>query len=74
MKREEFWECSVNDLKRGYVYDENEKCYCCALCEEKFIDGIVYSIGDYMVTAEKAVEMHCEMEHGNLFYYYLQLG
>ncbi len=62
-----FKELAVNEIARGYEYQEEEKKYTCIFCQEAFEEGVIYTSMGRSVTAEKAVEEHMEIEHKSVF-------
>jgi len=69
-----FWNATVDELKRGYIFDTGEKTYACLLCDKIFEHGIIYPLGDQLFAAEKAIQAHIQSAHPNLFDYYLGMG
>ena len=59
--------CTVDDLMKGYVYDESHRVYTCLFCGEIFEEDLVYKCEEQLCTAKKAVEMHIIKEHGSPF-------
>ena len=59
--------CTVDDLMKGYVYDESHRVYTCLFCGEIFEEDLVYKCDEQLCTAKKAVEMHILQEHGSPF-------
>lgn len=62
-----FKELSVEELVKGYVKRQKTGEYSCIFCGEIYEEGVVYSIGGRMVTAEKAAGEHMEEVHGGVF-------
>lgn len=58
---------SVSELKNGYVYDEKIKLYTCLFCSAQYEDGIVYTCGNLLADANKAVRLHIAEKHGSVF-------
>lgn len=63
----EFKDLSVDELTRGYVIDEDKKEYTCIFCGEKFENGLIYTSGGRLVTAEKAMIEHIFNAHDGAF-------
>lgn len=74
MKPEEFWEKSIEDLKRGYCFDSEKNLFICLICGREYEDGIIYKSEEKYIQAEKAIKMHIMEEHINPFFEYLKLG
>ena len=66
-QNEQFWQSSVEDIKRGYVYDEENEKYICLICEECFEQGYIYQFDNKLMEAKKAIEQHIEGKHGSIF-------
>jgi hypothetical protein len=69
-----FWEASVEDLARGYSYDEQSKTYSCLICHQVFEKGIIYPYGQLYLEAERAARQHMTDEHVSMFHYLIQLN
>ncbi|MEF3304923.1 DUF2087 domain-containing protein [Paenibacillus sp. GYB003] len=72
-KFDRFWDAGLDELKRGYAYDEGTDCYVCLVCGERFEKGAVYPLGPKFYEAEKRTALHVADEHGSMFDYLLQL-
>ncbi len=57
---------SVEDIKKGYVYDKKEKAFICSICDKSFPVDEIFKIGDRYVKADKAASSHIESEHGDM--------
>jgi len=69
-----FWSASIEEIKRGYVYDENKREYICLICGKSFEKGIVYSQDSHFYEAEKMAEVHLTQEHSSMFEYFLNMN
>lgn len=68
-----FWRASLDELKQGYrLVSANEE-YVCIICGERFTQGRIYPFDQAWFTAEKAVQIHIDREHGSVFQYLLGL-
>ncbi|EJR03790.1 MULTISPECIES: DUF2087 domain-containing protein [Bacillus] len=70
---EKFWDASVEELKKGYVFDEVAEEYICLACGETFIKGVIYQENQVLYEAEKFVQLHIQNEHTSMFEYLLNL-
>ncbi|PFA25186.1 transcriptional regulator [Bacillus cereus] len=70
---EKFWDASIEELKKGYIFEEDTEEYICLACGEKFIKGIIYQNQNVLYEAEKFVQLHIENEHVSMFEYLLNL-
>lgn len=63
----DYGKLTLEELKKGYIYDlENDK-YICNYCEQSFENGQIFSIDDNFYTAEHAIKKHIDNLHkGNL--------
>ncbi|MFC7442223.1 DUF2087 domain-containing protein [Laceyella putida] len=68
-----FWDASVEELKRGYVYDQEADAYVCLVCGQTFEQGIIYSDNHTFYEAERFTKHHIHKEHGSMFAYLLGL-
>jgi len=68
-----FWNCSLNELKNGYIYDELEEEFICLICGAKYSDGTVYQLEDTFYEARKAIKMHIRSAHGSVFHFLLSM-
>ena len=68
-----FWDSSVEDISKGYIYDEVSKNYICLICGKKFARGLIFNEGGVLMDAEMAAEVHIGMAHGSVFEYLLSL-
>ncbi|MDT8717115.1 DUF2087 domain-containing protein [Clostridium sp. 19966] len=67
-----FLEADINEIKRGYSFDEDNGTYKCLICEEKFENGEIYPIEGRFFEAGRAVESHVEEKHGNMLKFLLE--
>ncbi|KPI47537.1 DUF2087 domain-containing protein [Clostridioides difficile] len=56
---------SINDIKQGYVFNDELNCYICITCAKTYEMGEIYRIGDRFFEASKAIELHMELEHSD---------
>ena len=61
--RKEFKELTIEELKKGYYFSENTKAYHCIFCGEVFEEGLIYTVGEKMMIAEKAAATHIDDVH-----------
>jgi len=71
---ERFWNAAVEEIQRGYVYDEKTGEYACLVCGQGFAQGVIYPIGDSLFDAERAVREHVDRDHLPLFEYLLNMN
>jgi len=69
-----FWQASVEDLKKGYLFDSQQDSYICLVCGEQFKQGVIYPMGEALYDAQKAMCVHIESSHPPIFEFYLALG
>ena len=72
MSTTHFWNADTNEYKTGYTLHENT--YACLFCGKQYEQGIIYPVADQLLEAKKAIEVHIQAEHGELFYHYLKMG
>ncbi|MGV8982264.1 DUF2087 domain-containing protein [Clostridium sp.] len=68
-----FWESSVEDMSKGYIYDETSENYICLICGEEFTRGLIFNEGGVLMEAAMAVKVHIGKAHGCVFEYLLSL-
>jgi DNA-binding CsgD family transcriptional regulator len=69
-----FWNASLDELKRGYVFQEANESYVCLVCGKSFTKGIIYSEDQIYYEAEKFAAVHIVKEHVSMFDYLLNLN
>ena len=69
-----FWDADVQEMKRGYIWNEEVGGYTCLICGKTYEEGIVYPQGELLFTAEKALKDHISKEHGSVFGYLMELN
>ncbi len=57
----------IEDIKKGYAYNPDNQLFTCLICGKEFQTGEVFSFGDKLYEAVKAVQFHIEEEHGDMF-------
>ena len=72
MKKDYFWQASVEELKAGYYFDQGA--FYCLICGAYFEEGIIYPQEEKLYTAERAVQAHICSEHSSPFDYYLKMS
>lgn len=73
MDNEYLSEASVEELTKGYTFDEKKKGYVCLVCNQLFEDGVIYPFDNRLYEARKAIEVHIGKEHTSMFHYLIQL-
>ncbi|HMM20986.1 MAG TPA: DUF2087 domain-containing protein [Selenomonadales bacterium] len=68
-----FWQASLEELKRGYLYSPATEEYICLACGARFVRGTVYPLGSALYEAGKMTELHVEQAHGSAFQFLLSL-
>ena len=66
-------QASVDDLKRGYVFDATQDRFLCLRCGFKTEPGQIYRTADAYYDAEKFIRIHIDTEHGSALQILLQL-
>ncbi len=69
-----FWDASIREMKRGYIWDEEAGVYICLICGKTYEDGVIYPQGELLYSAEKALKNHISKEHGSVFEYLMDLN
>jgi hypothetical protein len=68
-----FWNASVEEIKRGYIFKEDTEEYICLLCGSSFKKGIIYPDNGTLYEAGKYIEVHIGKEHSSTFEFLLNL-
>lgn len=71
---EVFWNSSIEDIKKGYVYDDKSGIYTCIICGENFERGVIYKDEDNFYDAEKYMKLHILKKHGSVFEYLINMN
>lgn len=61
-----FWDASIEELKQGYIFDQNQKQYICLVCGKSFEKGMIYSKEDIFYEAEKFTQLHIQHAHSSM--------
>jgi len=69
-----FWNASIEDLKRGFLFNKQEDIYACLFCGTTFERGVIYPMDDLYLDAEKAINTHIKTHHPSTFDFYLGMG
>lgn len=69
-----FWQASLAELKKGYLYHRPDDAFVCLICGTRFSKGIVYAGDDGLLyEAEKYMQMHIKQAHQSAFHSLLNL-
>lgn len=71
---EVFWNSSIEDIKKGYVYDDKSGIYTCIICGENFERGVIYKDKENLYDAEKYMKFHIIKKHGSVFEYLINMN
>ncbi len=64
-----FWNASINELKKGYVFDKTNECLTCIICGKEYMPGIIYSVNNQLVDSKLAMRSHIKEKHVSTFHY-----
>ncbi|MEK7431894.1 MAG: DUF2087 domain-containing protein [Cyanobacteriota bacterium] len=68
-----FWKSSLEEIKKGYVFDDEKKIITCLICGKTFEKGIIYSHKEILYEAEKYIHIHINETHGSVFDFLLEM-
>ncbi len=68
-----FWNASVEEIKKGYIFKEDTEEYICLLCGRSFSKGIIYPEDGILYEAGKYIEVHIGKEHSSTFEFLLNM-
>lgn len=71
---EVFWNSSIEDIKKGYVYYDKSGIYTCIICGENFERGVIYKDEETLCDAEKYMKLHIIKKHGSVFEYLINMN
>lgn len=69
-----FWQASLEDIKRGYIYQEESEAFICLMCGKSFENGVVYPADGKLLMAEKFIRNHIRDAHRSTFHFLLGLS
>lgn len=69
-----FWNASIDEITRGYVYDKESESYTCLICGSKYEKGVIYQDDNLFFEAEKYQRRHIEQAHGSVFNYLISMN
>ena len=72
MEKNNFFDLSLEALKVGYLENHNE--FKCIVCDETFMKGKIFKIGEDFYDAKKTVELHIKEKHNSILEYLLNLS
>lgn len=72
-EEEFFWESSVEDLAKGYVYHEESDEFVCLICKQRYENGVIYKRDEMLYEAKKAIIYHINDVHDSMFDYLLSM-
>lgn len=68
-----FWNASLDEIKKGYVYNSDEKTHICLCCAKTFEKGIIYNINNVLMDSEKAINQHVKNNHNSMYNYLINM-
>ncbi len=68
-----FWHATQNEIKQGYLYNENTDEFTCLICGENIQNGIIYPENNILYEAKKYIEIHIAKYHHSSFHFLLNL-
>ncbi len=71
---ERFWDASVEDIMKGYAFDEASEQFICLLCGKGFTRGVIYPHGETLLEAERAALIHINEAHTSVFEYLITMN
>ena len=68
-----FWQASLQEIKEGYIYQQQSDEFTCLICGKSFSNGIIYPGDDQLYEAKKYIQVHIKESHGSAFNFLLNL-
>ncbi len=65
--KNKFEQATVNQLTKGFIYNSDTKAFSCLFCKMQYEDGNIYSFGNCLVDAKKAIHLHILEKHKSVF-------
>jgi Uncharacterized protein conserved in bacteria len=65
--KNKFEQATVAELKQGFIYDTDTETYCCIFCSAKYEEGSIYTVGNNLVNAHRALRLHIIEKHQSVF-------
>lgn len=69
-----FWNSSIEEITKGYVYDPKTENYICLICGSSYEKGVIYQDDNLLFEAEKYLKRHIEQVHGSVFNYLINMN
>lgn len=58
---------SLDEVKNGYAFNPDSNAYTCLICGKEYEVGEMFSYDSRFFEASKAIRIHVDKEHGNMF-------
>jgi len=68
-----FWQASLTEIKRGYIYRRVDNTFICLVCGKSFANGVIFQDNGQLYDAKKYSEIHITKEHSSTFQFLLDL-
>lgn len=68
-----FWQSSLDEIKQGYLYQQDSDEFICLICGKHFVNGVIYHEGDQLYEAKKYVKIHITNSHRSMFHFLINL-
>ncbi|URZ05042.1 DUF2087 domain-containing protein [Clostridium felsineum] len=69
-----FFSSSVEDIKRGYMYDDKKEEYICLICGKVYESGVIYKEEENFYDAKKYMQVHIKNSHKSVFDYLINMS
>ncbi|WP_438348201.1 DUF2087 domain-containing protein [Paenibacillus sp. FA6] len=68
-----FWNASMEEIKQGYMFEQECEAYVCLICGKRYEKGIIYKEEEVFYEAEKYVRRHIANDHTSMLDFLLGL-
>ncbi|MFZ5943180.1 MAG: DUF2087 domain-containing protein [Bacillota bacterium] len=66
-----FWQATLEEIKQGYTYHDDNGEFICLICGRSFVDGLIYPSDGKLYEAKKYIQVHIKDNHQSVFHFLL---
>lgn len=68
-----FWDANIDEIKQGYIYEQQTDSYVCLVCGARYQEGEVVPMEGKYWEAHRAMQKHIKAAHTSMFHYLVGL-